>query len=123
MTTKRVNLKQHLGKKYISITSLEYSNSETRKEVLDETTKLSKKNNCYKLLIDARPLKKYPSIASIYRFGENLVSIDKLNFGRVAWITGNPDLADFISNVANNRGLILSIFNNEDDAKEWLFSK
>ena len=33
------------------------------------------------------------------------------------------DLADFISNVANNRGMILSIFNNEDDAKEWLFSK
>jgi hypothetical protein len=122
MANKRILLKKHLGKKYISITALEYSDSDSQKETLDEVAKLSTKNNCYKLLIDARPLKKYPPTENIFRFGEKLISINKLNQGRVAWITGNPELAGFISNVMYNRGVNISIFNNMDDAKKWLFS-
>ena len=78
MAIERVKLKQHLGTKYILVTSLERPTKVTMKESMDAVTKLSEENKCHYIIVDARPVIHLPSTVETYKLGTDLSMIDVL---------------------------------------------
>ncbi|MFC1549703.1 hypothetical protein ACFL46_00230 [Candidatus Neomarinimicrobiota bacterium] len=124
MAVKRINLKEHLGNKYISVVSLERPTPETMNKTNNEVEKLLKENNCNKVLVDTTPIKYLPSLTGVYNLGVDTAGLDTIRSGRMAFIVSEKttELVKFLSTVAHNRGLNISLFTNKDDAKDWLFS-
>jgi hypothetical protein len=88
------------------------------------TMDLLKKNNSNKVLVDARPIKHLPSTFATFSLGEQLSSEDSIKGGRMAFVIlkKSENLGEFLSAVAANRGLELSLFKTIPDAKKWLFT-
>ncbi len=124
MTDKKFTIKQHLGNKYVFFKTSESPTPITIKEALDATADLLKKNNCNKVLVDARPIKILPSIFDTFTLGEHLADEDTIKSGRMAFVIleKSSHVGKFLSTVASNRGLEVSLFNKITDGKKWLFS-
>jgi hypothetical protein len=77
------------------------------------------KYNCKKALIDVRDLRINFDTLAMFRSGEDFVATTRLGL-RIALVAREEILDTFFDNVVYNRGGILGIFTDINDAFEWL---
>jgi hypothetical protein len=87
---------------------------------------MSEIENCKTVLIDATKTKKLPLIENLYSVGTSMSKqAKKLSKMRVAFAISKETSNDFrfLDNVLANRMVNFHIFNNVNEAKEWLLNK
>jgi hypothetical protein len=78
--------------------------------------------NCNRILCDERKLEYRLSIADTYKLGEYISRRMAGLFAKIAVVTSetNQESAQFWENVTSNRGVVVRVFYDTEEAREWL---
>lgn len=94
-------------------------------EIHEMIVNTCKERNCRRVLIDDRNVIYTASVVSIYMLAKHYAEFDVPHFIERAAVVANPEFREdnqFFENAARNRGTNIRVFNEFNEAENWLIT-
>jgi len=78
--------------------------------------------SCNRAIVDARELRVDLGTMGLFQAGEDISDMSRLGF-RVALVAREDMIDSFFEDVAVNRGGVVGVFTNIDEARHWITSR